>query len=135
MSRTSPPGALYTGVSRPISIYDLRRAIAALVWVKHHVDGLEDLDDHHVVLIDQAVRQLAERQRDLNGDLGAATRSLLSTEPDIGGRRTGRAIDRLGALTHVDDHSAEALASLRPTDDVDDEPLRLLDLDSAKADR
>ena len=119
--------------SRPVNLYDLRRAIAALVWARHSVTDLQHIDRGQVVLVDDAVGMLEELVDELRGDLGVAARSLLSREPDPGGLRTVRAIDRLGDLAHVDAASAPAIASLRPAQLVEPSPLRLFDPDTTVA--
>ena len=118
-----------------MNLYDLRRAIAALVWARHNLTDPAELEPRQLVLVDDAVNHLSAAQTELHGELAAATRSLLSREPDVGGRRTVRAIDRLGELAHVDADSAEAIASLRPASTALDaaEPLRLFDPDDGIA--
>lgn len=111
--------------TRPINLYDLRRAIAALVWARHSATDHQLIDTDQIALVDDAVTLLDEMAAELRGDFAVAVRSLLSIDPDPGGRRTVRAVDRLGELAHVDAHSAEAIASLRPTDLVHTGPLRL----------
>jgi hypothetical protein len=112
---------------RLVNLYELRRAIAALVWVRHNTARL---NAGHLDLIDTAVGHLVAARANLHGEFAAAAGSLLSTDTDIGGRRTVRAIDRLGELAHVDAESAEAIASLQPSS-CDTGPLRLFDPDSA----
>ncbi len=111
---------------RLVNLYELRRAIAALVWVRHNTARL---NAGHLGLIDTAVGHLVAARADLHGEFAAAAGSLLSTDTDIGGRRTVRAIDRLGELAHVDAESAEAIASLQPSS-CDTGPLRLFDPDA-----
>jgi hypothetical protein len=120
-------------MSRVVNLYDLRRAIAALVWARHSVRGCQLVDRDQVALVDAAVALLAAIGSELRGDLAVAARSLLSQGPDPGGLRTVRAIDRLGDLAHVDAVSAPAIACLRPAELFESAPLRLFDPDTGVA--
>lgn len=112
-------------LARSVNLYELRRAVAALVYARHHID---DLTGAELVCVDGAVGWLACRRGDLDGDLAAATRSLLSADRDDGGPRTVQAIETLARLVNVDPDSAKVLSSL-PADDTDVGPLRLFDPD------
>ena len=91
-----------------VDLYALRCAVAVLVHARRHIN---ELDDPQLRRVDRAVGHLSQIVETLHGDLAAATGWLLSAEPDPGGARTVRAIDRLAALTYVDDDTAPALAA------------------------
>ena len=92
-----------------VDLYAFRCAVAALV--ARPPPHRPARRRRSIARIDLAVGHLVDVVDDLHGDLAAATGWLLSPEPDPGGRRTVRAIDRLAALTHVDPAAAPALAA------------------------
>ena len=104
---------------RCVDLFALRTAAATLYWARHHCRDLGA--PGAVARIDDAVRHLKDGRGHFGGELGVACNALLSLDPDPGGRRRTTAIDRLAALTHVDETSAVALtavaetASSRPT--------------------
>lgn len=92
-----------------MDLYELRRAVAALVHARHHIDDLTDVE---IVRVDDAMRWLRHRRGELDGDLAAAAARLLSDGRDADGQCTVAAIDRLAALVRVDRDSAEAISAL-----------------------
>jgi hypothetical protein len=91
-----------------VDLYAFRCAVAAVVHARHHIEQLATAD---IARADDAVRHLVAVAAELGGELATATGWLLSADPDPGGRRTVRAVDRLAALTHVDPATAPALAA------------------------
>ena len=91
-----------------VDLYGLRCAVAVLVHARHDPYALTD---SQVRRLDAAVRYLADSVTALNGELASQTTTLLAPDPDPGGQRTVRAIDRLAELTHVERTAAPALAA------------------------
>jgi hypothetical protein len=95
---------------RCVDLFGLRTAVATLYWARHHCPDLAA--PGAVARIDDAVRHLKAGHGHFGGELRVACNALLSPDPDPEGRRRTTAIDRLAALTHVDDTSAAALAAV-----------------------
>jgi hypothetical protein len=98
---------------RFVDLYRLRVAVAVLFWTRLHIGELLDHVPNQLVRrLDAAVAHLGEVQHEAGGEIGSGCRALLSPAPDVDGARTIAAIDRLAAITHVDEDSAAALAAL-----------------------
>lgn len=91
-----------------VDLYGFRCAVAVLI---HARDNIVTLDNAQIARVDVAIQHLSEAVPGLAGELGSATAALLSQDADPGGRRTVRAVGRLGHLTHVDEATAPALAA------------------------
>jgi hypothetical protein len=98
---------------RYLDLYRLRVAVAVLFWTRIHIAELLDHVPRLLLLrLDAAVAHLGDVQHEVGGEVGACCRALLSPASDVTGARTVAAIDRLAAITNVDEDSAAALAAL-----------------------
>jgi hypothetical protein len=95
---------------RCVDLFALRTAVATLYWARHHCPDVAA--PGAVARIDDAVGHLKAGRGHFGGELRVACNALLSLDPDPGGRRRTTAIDRLAALTHVDDTSAIVLTAM-----------------------